>query len=154
MSGRDQADRLWFNNNHAEIVVAHRDNADGLSVIDMTLPFDEAPPLHVHHEEDEVFHILAGEIRFSVDGGLRTVRAGDTLLAPRGIPHGFRVLTPAGARMLVITRGGFEAVVRAVSRPAAVAGLPEQVAPSQEVQAELTRQCALRKIDIVGPPIN
>ncbi len=144
---------LWFNNNHVEIVVAQRDNADQISVMTMTLPFDEAPPLHVHHEEDEIFHILDGEIRFSVGGKVVTKRAGDTLLAPRGIPHGFRVLSRTGARTLTVTRGGFEAMVRATSRPAAIAGLPEQVQPTHEMQAHLTHQCALRNIEILGPPI-
>ena len=80
------------------------------------------------------------------------MRAGETVLLPRGIPHGFRVLS-GRARMLTITRGGFEAMVRSMSRPATGAVLPEPVEPSVELQARLVAACAANGIEVLGPPI-
>ena len=153
MSYVSRTNGLCFNNNHVSIEIAQKSNADRVSVIRMTLPFNEAPPLHVHHEEDELFHILSGEIRYRIGDLITVKRAGDSALAPRGIPHGFRVISKGGATVLIITRGGFEEMVRSVSRPAAIAGLPDQVEPSPEMQAMLTDQCALRNIEILGAPI-
>jgi hypothetical protein len=53
-----------------------------------------------------------------VEAGV-TIGAGETLLAPKGVPHTYRVESREGARWLVITRrGDFERFVHALSRPA------------------------------------
>ena len=67
------------------------------------------PPPHIHHREDETFQILEGEYEFSVAG--KTIRAcqGDTLFAPRDIPHTYRYVGKTPGRLLtVITPAGFE----------------------------------------------
>jgi len=72
-------------------------------------PAGDGPPPHIHHREDETFHILEGDYEFRV--GDRTIRAfpGDTLFAPRSVPHSYRCLSPEGGRISVtLTPGGFE----------------------------------------------
>ena len=67
------------------------------------------PPRHVHDNEDETFHILAGEVEFWVSGERRVAQPGDTLFVPRGTEHTFRIIGDHPARMLTImTPGGFE----------------------------------------------
>ena len=144
---------LWFLNVHVVIALSQRDNQDGISVLRHHAPFGDAPPWHVHHEEDEIFHVLAGELRFKVGDRTILVRAGDTLNAPRGVPHGFRVVSPEGARFLTITRGGFEGLVRSAARPATADALPEPMEPTPEMQADLAAKCAAQKIELLGPPI-
>lgn len=145
---------LWFLNSHVTIVLSKDANADGISVLDHRLPPGDAPPLHVHHGEDEIFHIIAGEIRYRIGERTQIVRAGDTVLAPRDVPHAYRVLSPEGARYLTITRGGFEAMVRSASRPAPSVTLPEPVEPSPELQAKLAALCAVQNIELLGPPLD
>jgi quercetin dioxygenase-like cupin family protein len=50
-----------------------------------------APPLHIHHNEDEAFFVIAGEITFFVGDERIEATAGDFVFAPRGIPHAFLV---------------------------------------------------------------
>ena len=152
-SCRSTPEALWFLNNHVEVRVSGADNNDGMSVLLHTAPFDEAPPLHVHHGEDEIFHILQGRVRFQVDGNVRVAEAGETVLAPAGLPHGFRVISPEGARILTVTRGGFERMVRSVSRPAEAPVPPPPTQPTPELRAILTARCADQRIELLGPPI-
>ncbi|RDE09242.1 cupin domain-containing protein [Pelagibacterium lacus] len=49
-------------------------------------PGETACPYHVHHAEDEVLVILAGEGEYRFGGRLHAVRAGDVLGAPLGGP--------------------------------------------------------------------
>jgi hypothetical protein len=49
-------------------------------------PRGDSPPLHVHRTDDEIFHILEGEVRFRVADKELWVRAGETVLAPRACP--------------------------------------------------------------------
>ena len=48
------------------------------------------PPLHVHPHADDVFELLDGELEVCVDGEWSTIRAGETAVAPAGVPHTFR----------------------------------------------------------------
>jgi mannose-6-phosphate isomerase-like protein (cupin superfamily) len=74
-----------------------------------------SPPLHRHIDEDEIFHIISGTLRFVVGPKELTASAGGTLLGPKGIPHTYRVTSPEGARFLSITaKQQFERYVRAL----------------------------------------
>ena len=37
-------------------------------MFESTVPAGEGPPIHIHHNEDEVIHVLAGEYEFWLDG--------------------------------------------------------------------------------------
>lgn len=145
---------LWFGSSRVRIRVASAEGADGICVIEHLMPEGDAPPLHIHRNEDEIFHVLEGRMRFRVGGRGFDLGPGETALAPKGVAHHYRVTSPEGARCLTITRGGdFEAMVRAVSRPAEGAGLPPQAAPDVEALTALALACATHGIDLVGPPL-
>jgi uncharacterized cupin superfamily protein len=98
------------------------------------------PPLHVHHNEDEGFYVLGGELTLYLPGESVTLRAGDFFLAPRGVPHAYEA-GPDGARTLVTSApSGFERFVVAV-------GALEELSP--EI---LTGVAAEHGIEILGPP--
>lgn len=144
----------WFGNTLVSVNLSSSAGADGIAVIEHWMPFGEAPPLHVHHREDEIFHILEGEMRFRVGDKALVAGAGETLLAPKGIPHAFRVESVTGARCITITRGAdFETMLKTASRPATNPGLPEAATPTPEMIDMLVRICAENQIEIAGPPL-
>jgi quercetin dioxygenase-like cupin family protein len=57
---------------------------------------------HVHHEEDDSFYILDGEIVFVVEGEEIRAPAGTFVLIPPGVEHGFRNDTEDVVRILNI----------------------------------------------------
>jgi mannose-6-phosphate isomerase-like protein (cupin superfamily) len=146
-------ENLWFGNTVATIHLPSNAGADGICVMEHRLPFDDAAPLHRHEAEDEVFHLLEGRMRFVVGETVREAGAGETVLAPQGEPHAFRVISPEGARVLVITRGnGFENLVRGAGRWTQDAVLPQPTTPTPEAQAWLSAVAAENGITIMGPP--
>ena len=150
-----QPERLWFLDALVTIPVAHADGKDGVSIVAATAPYGDSPPLHVHRAEDEIFHVLEGELRLKVGGSDVRLGPGETALAPQGVPHSYRVESADGARWLVVTTNGdFEQVVRAFSRPADAPELPERAGPPTPEQAEaLAKVCRAANIDLVGPPL-
>jgi quercetin dioxygenase-like cupin family protein len=46
--------------------------------------------LHAHAGMDKVYHVIAGEGEFLLEGQARPMRAGDLLVAPADVPHGVR----------------------------------------------------------------
>ncbi len=149
------ADRdLWFGDTRVSIRVASTEGPDRTCMIEHWMPCGEAPPLHVHLNEDEIFFVLEGAMRFLLDGAERTAGPGETVFVPKGARHCFRVVSPGGARCLTVTRGGdFEGLVRAASRPAGGPGLPPRAGASAERVAGLVRLCAENGIDVVGAPL-
>ncbi len=88
----------------------HGNDTNGtLSVVESHDAPGGGPPPHIHHREDETFQVLEGEYEFMVAGGLVTAGPGDTLFAPRGIPHTYRCVSAKGGKLSVtLTPAGFE----------------------------------------------
>lgn len=150
------ADTLWFLDTLIRIRVAGDSHADGISVLEHLAPQGSSPPLHVHRTEDEIFHVLEGDLRLRVDGADLHARAGDTLLAPKGKPHSFLVTSMGGARWLTLTNhGDFERMVRQAGRPAEANALPPSSGAPSPAQAEaLAAICRANHIDLIGAPLS
>jgi hypothetical protein len=90
-----------------------------------------------------------------VGDGETRLRAGDVALAPKGVPHTYRVESPRGARLVTVTaHGDFERFVRALGRPAERPELPKPSGPPTPAAIEALKGAAARHgIDIVGPPL-
>lgn len=146
---------IWFLNHRVEVLRATAEHADGVSVLEITMPFGDSPPLHLHHHSDEIFTICEGVIRFRIGGDEVIGRAGDLLIAPAGVPHSFRVESADGARVLVTTRGpDFEGLVRDFGRDAGTAALPPLIEVTPVMASALTLVAAQRGIAILGPPLD
>jgi mannose-6-phosphate isomerase-like protein (cupin superfamily) len=153
--GADRLERVWFLNTLVIIRVPPERGADGLCVMEHRAPIGDSPPLHVHHDQDEILVLLAGEARFHLSGRDIEARAGDCLLVPKGEPHSYLATSAEGVRFLTITRGdGFVGLVREAGRAAKTDGLPELLGPpSREEQDALAHIAAKHGVEFVGPPL-
>jgi quercetin dioxygenase-like cupin family protein len=137
---------IWFIANLAEIV--HSDAR--LDLVRMHAAPGDMPPLHVHADEDEGFYVLEGELSLWVGDAEPVVLApGEFALAPRGVPHTYRVTGDATAVVLV-TANGFAAFLRAAGVPAARRELPVLDGPPDA--GRLARIAADHGITLLGPP--
>lgn len=59
------------------------------------------PPRHLHLHQEEWFYVMEGEVLFQVGDSRRTLRAGESILGPRGIPHAFAGVGETPAHMLI-----------------------------------------------------
>jgi mannose-6-phosphate isomerase-like protein (cupin superfamily) len=149
-------EQLWFLNTLVTVRVRHDGAEDGISVLERHASHGDSPPLHVHQTEDEIFHLLEGELRVRAGDTEVRIGAGETILGPKGVPHTYRVESREGARWLVITRrGDFERFVRALSRPAKRPELPPGQGPPMTEQADALAAAAREHgIEFVGPPLD
>jgi mannose-6-phosphate isomerase-like protein (cupin superfamily) len=136
---------IWFIHDLVD-VLAEGDH----TVLEMLAPAGDQPPLHLHHDDDEGFYVLEGEVSFWVGEQQHLLRAGQFALGPKGVPHTYRVTGAEPARLLVTSSSGaFAAFVRAYGEPAPARELPEPAAPDVE---RLGRLAAEHGIDLLGPP--
>ena len=75
--------------------------SDSLTVADLDLEDGSQVPTHFHPKE-EAMYILEGELVSLLADEQVTVTAGDTVLAPAGIKHGFTNKSGKPARLLAI----------------------------------------------------
>ena len=64
MSTLSQPATLDFLGSAARILAS----GEGLGLVHMDQPAGEMPPLHVHHNEDEGFYVLGGEMTLYLPG--------------------------------------------------------------------------------------
>ena len=58
--------------------------------------------LHVHHEDDEAWHVLAGTLTFRFAGRTEEVGAGSTVFVPAGVAHTYSA-SPSARYLVVLT---------------------------------------------------
>jgi mannose-6-phosphate isomerase-like protein (cupin superfamily) len=130
-----------------------RDDTDGrYGLIETVVPVGLGSPWHVHHEEDEWFYVLDGELTIYVGDARLSLPAGGFGFGPKGVPHTFFAEQPEGARILVgLQPMQYEGFLREVGVPA-----PERVLPPRPEghpdMARLARIVARNGFEILGPP--
>jgi mannose-6-phosphate isomerase-like protein (cupin superfamily) len=82
----DGVERLWFINTLVIIRVPPELGKDRTCVMEHHAPMGDSPPLHVHHDQDEVFVLLAGEARIQLSGRAFEARTGTVYSFRRGSP--------------------------------------------------------------------
>src|SRR5438552_2386964 len=119
--------------NNAPTVLLRSEESDGQVAI-VELAGGGRPPLH-HHDFDETFYLLEGELTFQLGNERFTRQAGELAFASRGVPHTYANLSGAPARvLLVITSAGFERYFdRIAARLAGGEPPPEAFKPIPEV---------------------
>lgn len=59
--------------------------------------------LHIHHEDDEAWHVIAGVLHFRFADKEVDVAAGSTVFVPAGVAHTFDARTPDTRYLIVLT---------------------------------------------------
>ena len=135
----DAGEARWWGGCLAVIKASAADTGGQLTIVEVTEPPGAEAPLHVHHNEDEAFWVLEGDVRLEIGETTIEAHAGDYAFGPRGIPHRYTV-GERGCRMLfLLTPGGFEDLVIAMSEPAGARTLP----PSSAEEPDMTQAKAI-----------
>lgn len=126
------------------VKVAGRDTRGAISLFEYEGHIQGGPPLHVHHDQDEVYFVREGSYTFEVGGVRHDLSTGDTIFLPRGIPHAFAQQSKTGRLLFMFTpAGSMEAYFEALS---AFQGPPEP-----ETEAGLF---ASHGMTLLGPPLS
>lgn len=91
-----------------DILLDTEKSNDVIGIVELRVPPGwDGPPLH-HHDFDEAFYILDGELTFQLGQQVRAAGPGELIFAPRGAIHTLANLSERQARyILVCTPGQF-----------------------------------------------
>lgn len=110
------------------------------------------PDRHLHHEQDELFFVIEGEYIAEIGSNRVRLKAGDSILGPRGIPHAYLFVGTTPGRMLIsyAPAGKMEAYFRSFSAAGRVA--PTDNSP-EAVTKRKAENYAAYGMQYIGPPL-
>jgi len=101
--------RFTFRADTITIQASGADTVDGRSIMHWISGVDGLAPNHVHDRYEETFHVIDGELEFTLGDESILVRSGDFIRVPPGTRHGFRNKSGRPVPMIVtLSPGGFE----------------------------------------------
>ncbi len=132
----------FFLNGRFDCKVSGRDTDGRLCIFDTVRTHRGGPPLHYHYDQEEWFFVREGEFLFQIGGDIVRLKAGDSILGPRGLPHTFANVTDT-ARLLIVFQpaGSMEEFFRQGSLI------------KQPTRKDLIALHRLHGMEIVGPPL-
>ncbi len=101
--GPAEGEGLWFFNGLFTVKAGGQDTREAFTLIEAELPAGGGAPPHIHHNEEEGFYVLDGQVSITCGDQTWIAVPGSFALLPRGIPHSFTVSSGGNARMLQIT---------------------------------------------------
>ena len=111
--------RYYFDVALGSILLSGEDTGRAYCLLDMRVAPGKGVPRHTHTREDEALFVLSGELEATVGDEIFTLRAGETLIAPRNIPHQLRNSGSVPNHYLIMfSPAGFEEFLKATSVPA------------------------------------
>jgi len=111
--------RFYFDVGIGSICLSGPDTGGAYCLLEVSVAPRISVPRHTHTLEDESYYVLSGELEVIVGDEVFVLKPGDSLMAPRHIPHQLR--NPGNAEnhyLLMFSPSGFEEFVMATAIPA------------------------------------
>ncbi|HTL09033.1 MAG TPA: cupin domain-containing protein [Chitinophagaceae bacterium] len=132
------------NANILDLKVSGADTDGGFALFEQTsVSQGRGTPLHVHHQQDEVFYVIEGNYYFQVGDEKFQLSAGDSIFLPMKLPHAWTQVSEKG-KMTVL----FQPAGKMEQFFTSVAAFDHE--PTQAEMAKLFADCEMQ---IVGPPL-
>jgi quercetin dioxygenase-like cupin family protein len=144
---RPRSERHYFDVAIGSICLWGADTGGAYCLLELSIAPGIGVPRHTHTREDEAYYVLAGELEVTVGNEVFVLSAGDTLMAPRDIPHQLR--NPgdiANHYLIVFSPSGFEEFLKVTAVPAPVDAAAPTAPPAVAVRNvhELAAQFGIR----------
>ncbi len=139
-----QEERKVFGYMSIDFKVSTLDTNGGFFVIENTDALKGGPPRHLHHEQEEWFYVVESEYVVEIGDERHRLGPGDSVLAPRKIPHVWAHVGEGTGRLIVAFQpaGEMEAFFGELAK---VKG-----PPSREELHTLFRSHGM---EVTGPPL-
>ena len=143
---------VWWKSGRVTVKAGGAETGHAFSQIETDDPCGSGPPLHLHHNEDETFYVLEGEVTLIVGDERIDLDAGDYCFGPREIPHAYVVRSERARMLVTASPGGVEEVFVSFGVPVTGSEPPtDAVMPPMD---ELVRAFAGYGCEILGPPLS
>jgi quercetin dioxygenase-like cupin family protein len=143
-SDRFQEQRKVFGSRVIDFKVSSLDTNGDLFIIELTDDRKGIPPRHLHYEQEEWFYVIESEYMIEIGDERYKLGPGDSVLAPRGVPHAWAHVGEGMGKQLIVFQpaGQMEAFFDQLSK---VGPMPQR--------EELQRLFGSHGMKMTGPPL-
>jgi mannose-6-phosphate isomerase-like protein (cupin superfamily) len=138
---REDAQVPWFLGVQTPIRATGDQTKGAYSLFEQILPLGVGMPLHMHHNEDETFYVVDGNMTIWVGGKRIDAKPGTWVFAPRDVPHAFRGASETPARVILsLNPSGFEFFIYALgekTEPTAAPDMDHVIAVAKQHGVEI-----------------
>lgn len=146
----DEGERRWFAGGGLfTFKLTSADTGGSLLLFEDEMQRGKCTPLHHHPQEEEALYVLEGELLVHVEGEEHRVGAGACVMAPRGVPHAFLVVSDTARVLAMLAPGAAEAFYRDAGEPSTSPEDARRPADFARLRAAAERSPS---IEILGPP--
>jgi quercetin dioxygenase-like cupin family protein len=144
-------DSFWYTGWLLTFLATGDQTQGRFALIDALTRKGNCPPRHIHHNEDESFYILEGEITAWIGDQTICGAPGTLIFGPRGVPHSFEIDSDQVRMLILLTPAGLEEYFKQFCTPALALTLPPPAeVPYADVQ-KLTAVASTYGIENVPP---
>jgi quercetin dioxygenase-like cupin family protein len=130
-----------------DLKISGRDTNGALCVYDAIRLSKGGPALHRHHAQDEWFYVIRGEFIVRVGDNTFNLHPGDSVFAPRKVPHAYAMISEGEGQILLLYQpaGSMEDFFLQLSKMG-------KEAPENQLTA-LKRLFEEHGMEVIGPPL-
>jgi quercetin dioxygenase-like cupin family protein len=135
----------WIGGQRQAVIVGAAETGKRYALSHSTIAVGGGASEHHHSREAEAFYVIAGSLRFSLDGRTIVLNKGDFLHAEPGLKYSFEVLPPETCEVLILyAPGGLEQFI-------AEEGIADPADQAQARQAEVRSVEEAQKVFAAAP---
>jgi mannose-6-phosphate isomerase-like protein (cupin superfamily) len=143
-----EGDAYWF---YGDLAIVRSPEGALPIIIEHHVGPGASAPLHIHHDVDDSFYLISGELALRCGDDTFTARAGDYVSLPLGVPHTLRAIGDQEAVLLQTHSGpSFLNFIKAVGRPASQ-GRPDMASLDFAAMNAVAGETGQ---PVVGPPMS
>ncbi|HTF68659.1 MAG TPA: cupin domain-containing protein [Edaphobacter sp.] len=129
-----QSKRCYFDVAIGSVCLSGEDTGGAYCLLELSMAPGIGVPRHIHTREDESFYILSGELQVMIRNEVLHLKPGDSLMAPRNIPH--QLLNTGSSEnhyQILLSPSNFEKFLMGTAVPA-----PDKATPPTERQLQMS----------------
>jgi quercetin dioxygenase-like cupin family protein len=152
VASNEGIDNVWWKGGRVTVKAGAAETGGAFAQIETDDPRGSGPPWHLHHDQDETFYVLEGEVIVIVGEQRIELGTGDYLFAPRDIPHAYVVRSERARMLVTVNPPGPEELFVSLGVPVTGDEPPtDTVMPPVD---EMARLFARYNCEILGPPLS
>lgn len=99
-------------NERVNLVMTGDQTEGRFAVVETVVKRTEEPPLHSHTREDELIHVVQGNVIFHLDGNRLECPAGNSVFLPKGSEHTYCIESEEARLLTLLVPAGLEGFYR------------------------------------------
>ena len=149
--GTGISDAWFFGGARCSVKIEGRHTGGRLYQVHVVERRGSGPPLHIHHNADETFYVVAGELLVFVGDERVEAGPGDFVFGPQGVPHGYVARSDQAEFLATFAPATMDRFFEELGGVPVVPGEPAPAASYPDPE-EFARAAASWGVEIVGPP--